>query len=111
MHHIKELMDEVFGSENFSAIITYAKTTSTTGDDLSVVNDYILWYFRDHESKPKVRMLFKLKRPGEAGGTGYNKVRLADGTFKPLSEFDELPEGATERDGDYRNSCSTWRLH
>jgi adenine-specific DNA-methyltransferase len=94
MHHIKELMDEVFGSENFSAIITYAKTTSTTGDDLSVVNDYILWYFRDHESDPKVRMLFKLKRPGEAGGTGYNKIRLADGTFKPLSEFDVLPEGA-----------------
>lgn len=94
MHHVKELMDEVFDSRNFSAIITYAKTTSTTGDDLSVVNDYILWYFRDYESNPKARRLFKAKRPGEVGGTGYNKLRLPDGTISPLSDFDELPEGA-----------------
>jgi len=39
LHHVRELMDEIFGAQNFSAVITYAKTTSTTGDDLSVVND------------------------------------------------------------------------
>jgi adenine-specific DNA-methyltransferase len=96
LHHVRELMDEVFGAENFAAIITYAKTTSTTGDDLSVVNDYILWYFRDRNRGPKVQMLFKKKRPGEVGGTGYSRVMLDTGEIVPLSSFadDELPRGA-----------------
>ena len=94
-HHVRELMDEVFGSENFCAVITYAKTTSTTGDELSVVNDYILWYLRDAD-RAFVRKLYKTKRPGEVGGTGYNKVLLADGTIEPLSNYEEtgLPDGA-----------------
>jgi adenine-specific DNA-methyltransferase len=96
LHHVREVMDEVFGSKNFSAVISYAKTTSTTGDDLSVVNDYILWYFRDVERDPFVRMLFKAKKPGETGGTGYTKVLLSDGSIEPLSAYEEegLPSGA-----------------
>jgi len=95
LHHVRELMDEVFGVENFAAIITYSKTTSTTGDDLSVVNDYIIWFYRNHERAEKYK-LFKTKRPGEVGGTGYNKVLLADGTMVPLSKFkdSDLPAGA-----------------
>ena len=31
LHHVREVMDEVFGPENFSTVITYSKTTSTTG--------------------------------------------------------------------------------
>jgi adenine-specific DNA-methyltransferase len=96
LHHVREVMDEVFGSKNFSAVISYSKTTSTTGDDLSVVNDYILWYFRDAERDPFVRMLYKTKKPGEAGGTGYTKVLLPDGSIEPLSAYEEegLPSGA-----------------
>jgi adenine-specific DNA-methyltransferase len=123
MHHVMELMDEVFAADNFCAIITYAKTTSTTGDDLSVVNDYILWYLKDHESNPKMQMLYKTKRPGEVGGTGYNKVRLKDGTIMPLSDFDELPDGAricttgdltsSKPPGDFpvEFAGKTWRPH
>src|SRR5207302_11302320 len=89
-------MDEVFGADNCCAVIMYAKTTSTTGDDLSVVNDYIVWYFRDREHSPKSRMLYKAKRPGEVGGTGYNRVMLADGTLVPLSSLEDgvLPPNA-----------------
>jgi adenine-specific DNA-methyltransferase len=96
LHHVREVMDEVFGSGNFSAVISYSKTTSTTGDDLSVVNDYILWYFRDVERDPYVRMLFKTKKPGETGGTGYTKVLLPDGSIEPLSAYEDegLPSGA-----------------
>jgi adenine-specific DNA-methyltransferase len=95
LHHVRELMDEVFGAENFCSIITYSKTTSTTGDDLSVVNDYIIWFFRDHE-RARARKLYKTKRPGEVGGTGYNKVMMPDGEIRPLAEFEEvgIPAGA-----------------
>jgi adenine-specific DNA-methyltransferase len=96
LHHVRELMDEVFGDENFVAIVTYAKTTSTTGDELSVVNDYILWYVRDHNQNPKIKKLYLAKRPGEVGGTGYTKVLLPDGNLEPLSKYEdgELPIGA-----------------
>jgi adenine-specific DNA-methyltransferase len=94
LHHVRELLDEVFGPENFVAIITYAKTTSTTSEGLSVVNDYIIWFVRDR-SKARTRLLYKTKRPGEVGGTGYTKVRLKDGSMRALADFsDELPEGA-----------------
>jgi adenine-specific DNA-methyltransferase len=94
LHHVRELLDEVFGPTNFVAIITYSKTTSTTSDDLSVVNDYLIWYFRNQD-KAKKKLLFKIKKPGEAGGTGYSKVLMADGTLRPLGEFsEELPAGA-----------------
>lgn len=96
LHHVRELMDEVFEPKNFCAVITYAKTTSTTGDELSVVNDYILWYFRDVERDPIARKLYKTKKPGEVGGTGYTKVQLQDGSLEPLSKYEDsgLPEGA-----------------
>jgi adenine-specific DNA-methyltransferase len=94
LHHVLEVMDEVFAHENFVAIITYSKTTSTTSDDLSIVNDYLVWYAKD-KGNAKKKILYKTKKPGEVGGTGYTKVMLVDGTIKPLSDFpDELPAGA-----------------
>jgi len=38
----------------------------------------------------------KLKRAGAVGATGYTKVRLADGSLKPLTEYEDdvLPDGA-----------------
>ncbi|SAL19865.1 site-specific DNA-methyltransferase [Caballeronia telluris] len=94
LHHVRELMDEVFGPQNFVAIITYAKTTSTTSEDLSVVNDYIIWYARDKEATKK-RMLYKTKRAGEVGGTGYTKVFLPNGEVRPISDYpDDLPANA-----------------
>src|SRR5205085_3092084 len=41
VHLVRSLMDEVFGSQNFVALITYKKTTSSTGDMLAGVNDYL----------------------------------------------------------------------
>jgi adenine-specific DNA-methyltransferase len=94
LHHVRELLDEVFGPSNFIAIITYSKTTSTTSEDLSVVNDYLIWYVKNSD-RAKKKLLYKTKKPGEVGGTGYTKVLLADGTLRALGEFaDELPVGA-----------------
>src|SRR5579864_6444247 len=48
VHHVRELIDEVFGSENFVAIICFRKRTSATADYLGEVSDYLLWYGRDY---------------------------------------------------------------
>lgn len=95
LHHVCELLEEIFGKDNFVAIITYAKTTSTTSEGLSVINDYIVWFFKDKAKAPSNRLLYKIKKAGSEGGTGYTKVMLSDGELIPKSQVDEeLPEGA-----------------
>src|SRR5215217_2182843 len=44
LHHVREIMDEVFGSKNFCAIITFSKTSSATSEILPTTSDFIIWY-------------------------------------------------------------------
>jgi adenine-specific DNA-methyltransferase len=64
VHHVHELMDEIFGIGNFSGIIVFVKTTSASSSLLPVVTDYILWYAKNME---------------QLRAKGYHKL------FKPLS--------------------------
>lgn len=99
LHHVRELLDEVFGAENFVAPIVFAKTTSSTSGLLSSVFDTLLWYAKD-KSKVKYRPLYGDKVRGQQGATGYTRVRIANGEILPASQFEneagelELPEGA-----------------
>ena len=44
LHHVREIMDEVFGVENFVSQITFSKTSSATVNLLPSTADYILWF-------------------------------------------------------------------
>jgi adenine-specific DNA-methyltransferase len=57
LHHVRELMDEVFGAENFLTLITFSKTTGATVNYLPPTCDYLLWYARDLE-QVKYRQLY-----------------------------------------------------
>src|SRR5205814_1551448 len=39
VHHVRELMDEVLGSENFCGVIIFTKTSGQTAELLSAVSD------------------------------------------------------------------------
>jgi adenine-specific DNA-methyltransferase len=98
VHLVRCLMDEVFGSENFIALITVQKTTSATNPHLSGVADYLIWYGKD-KSVSKYRSLYKLKKFGGDGGEHYNMVELPNGMRRTLSSPERsqdvpLPEGA-----------------
>jgi adenine-specific DNA-methyltransferase len=98
LHHVRELMDEIFGVENFVSMIAFVKTTSSTSNDLSGVYDVLVWYAKSKE-KLKYHGLFHDKQRGAEGATGYTKVRDPAGNFIPASNFEgsdgelELPEG------------------
>src|SRR5208282_4493308 len=49
VHHVRELMDEVFGAKNFVGLITFAKTTGATVNYLPATSDYLVWYARQQE--------------------------------------------------------------
>ncbi len=99
VHHVRELMDEVFGSENFQALITFRKTSITfaTGR-LGGVCDYVLWYARNHDKK-KYRQIYIEKEIGGVGATNYGFVELTDGTTRRMTSEERvglapLPSGS-----------------
>jgi len=47
LHHVREMMDEVFGPSNFCTVITFVKSTAQTSQLLSSSTDFIVWYARD----------------------------------------------------------------
>ena len=100
VHHIREIMDEIFGASNFISLIAFVKTTSSTSVSLSGVYDILVWYGKN-KSRLKYHQLFLEKIRGSSGATGYTRVLLKDGNIVAASEFENeegelnLPEDAT----------------
>ncbi|MEH2002967.1 MAG: site-specific DNA-methyltransferase [Nostoc sp.] len=79
VHLVRNLMDEIFGKENFIALITFTKTSSATSQLLAGTSDFIIFYAKDREQL-KYRQLFIDKSFEGQGASAYNKVELADGS-------------------------------
>ena len=93
VHLVRNLMDEVFGSENFVSQIVYKKT-SGAGSPAELlapasVCDYIIWYAKKIESI-KFRKLYVLKEFSDEVRIKYNGIELADGKRMPLSEWEQI---------------------
>jgi adenine-specific DNA-methyltransferase len=101
VHRVRALMDEVFGEGNRISLIGFAKTSGSTEDFLGQTTDYLLWYARSKD-RVKFRPLLKIKRPGEAGGTNYNRIRNVTGESRSLSHGAQVT--------DSRNN-SGWRIY
>jgi adenine-specific DNA-methyltransferase len=43
LNHVMELLDEIFGSENRSAVIAFKKTGFASSDRISSKHDFVLW--------------------------------------------------------------------
>ena len=99
LHHVREVMDEVFGGGNCCGQITFAKTTgagSPSGgtDLLPQTSDYLLWYARD-KTQVKFRQLYIRKEIGAAGATQYGWIDI-DGERRLANpeELSDPPSGA-----------------
>ncbi|WP_235533647.1 MULTISPECIES: site-specific DNA-methyltransferase [unclassified Roseateles] len=97
LHHVREVMDEVFGSANSMGVIVFSKTTSASGSGLASVCDYLLWYGKD-SARTKYRDLY-LRRDGE-GWVNYDYLKTGQGEFRRMSgderrDWSLLPEGST----------------
>ena len=57
LHHVREVMDEVFGEANFIALVAYRTTGGQASKLLSTVSDYLIWYAKRRD-KIKYRQLF-----------------------------------------------------
>jgi len=98
VHRVRALMDEVFGEENFVNQISFAKTSSSTTNELASTSDYIVWYAKRKEMV-KFRAPTVPKTLNGAGGGEYRSARLSNGEVRRLTEEEVfspelLPEGS-----------------
>jgi adenine-specific DNA-methyltransferase len=98
VHHVRELMDEVFGAGNFVSQIYFATTSGFATSALSRVGDYLLWYAKD-KPQLKYRQLFFEKANLLTGDEAYKYLELPDGTRRPMTREERdgsraVPKGA-----------------
>jgi len=94
VHLVRSLMDEVFGSNNFIALIPFRKKTMPFGTTfVEQMADFLVWYAKDR-ADAKYRKLF---RP-EASTLGYNQVDIPNvgrlSLAKANKEYKLLPQGS-----------------
>jgi adenine-specific DNA-methyltransferase len=102
LHHMREVMDDIFGTDNFCALIPFRKKTMPLGTNfIEQMSDFLIWYARekfDRTGRPRAKYrplyrdmgykpdsLFKYVELPSGGRTLARKVLQADGT---------LPSGA-----------------
>ncbi|WP_164927078.1 DUF559 domain-containing protein [Chlorobaculum tepidum] len=69
VHHVRELMDEVFGARNFQRVITIKKRSPQPDKFLSGVADYLIWFSKDRD-RSKYNQLYWLSE-GEYNGNEF----------------------------------------
>jgi adenine-specific DNA-methyltransferase len=98
LHHVREVMDEVFGEDNFCGVITFQKTGGAAPKLLSPIADYLLWFAKNKE-QVFYEQIFLPRELGQPGTELFQYVELTDGTVRRLSTEEYikpslLPEGA-----------------
>ena len=73
VHRVRAVLDEVFGEDNFVALITVATTTSSSSQYIDTVTDFILWFARNR-SAAKYRPLFLDKTESPSSAQLYRHV-------------------------------------
>jgi adenine-specific DNA-methyltransferase len=96
VHHVRELLDEVFGAENFICLVTFQKAPYATSKTLPVVGDFLLWYSK---SRPHMKYRQVFKNKADLDSLELYRLALApDGkSYRPLTTEERsgqpLPSG------------------
>lgn len=86
VHHVREVMDEVFGEQGFVSQIFFQKTSGFETKTIATVGDFLLWYAKD-KSKIKVNKTYKRKdvTPGEGNAKW---IFLPDGSYRGIKKVE-----------------------
>ena len=99
VHHVRELMDEVFGAGNFVGLISFSTTRGFPSSTISRAGDYLCWYAKDKVSVTYHPLFLEKNFKNNLGTSYYDYVELPDGSHRRLTQ-DEiadsslLPEGS-----------------
>ncbi|MCX7963781.1 MAG: site-specific DNA-methyltransferase [Candidatus Sumerlaea chitinivorans] len=85
VHHVRELMDEVFGAGNFVAVITFQTAANQNTKTIPRLFDHLIWYSKE-KTKTKYRNLFREKSSMEIEKMFTS--RLSDGAIYRPDDID-----------------------
>ena len=96
VHHVREIMDEVFGAENFVSLITFRKSSISLGSKLlGSTSDYICWYAKK-KSNVKYNQLFQLKII-EDGNLGNYQYVDTGSSVRRINKYEKISELADDQ--------------
>ena len=82
-HHVREVLDEIFGAENFVSQIFFQTTSGFETKYLATLGDFLLWYSKDKEHL-RIRKQFE-PQPIILGEGNARWVLLPDGTYRGIT--------------------------
>ncbi|MDA8000745.1 MAG: site-specific DNA-methyltransferase [Alphaproteobacteria bacterium] len=96
VHHVREIMDEIFGLENFVGLINYRTRGVIKSNFLVQSTDYILWYAKNAPTA-KYNRLYVPKQLNESSRYGW--LELSDGSRRKMTAHEKanpanFPKGA-----------------
>ena len=77
VHHVREILDEIFGPRNFCGQISFVKASAQSSVLLSSSSDYLLWYAKDKD-QVKFHQIYLKKEVGGSGASNYTSVESPD---------------------------------
>ncbi|MBY3040025.1 site-specific DNA-methyltransferase [Rhizobium laguerreae] len=93
IHHLREILDEVFGAENYAGQIAFFKTSSQSTSSIPSVCDYLLVYAKNIALQ-RYYPLTRPKAPGEVGAKQYTSIFSPDLTEMRSMSNEELSGAA-----------------
>ncbi len=107
LHLVRQILDEVFGTENYCSIIVFRKTGAASSNLTAITTDYLIWYAKD-KTQIKYNQLYFDKVPGGEGAKEFKRLELEDGSERPLTKEEILyPERIPENSRVF----ATWPLN
>jgi adenine-specific DNA-methyltransferase len=97
IHHVRELMDEVLGAENFVSMIGYKTAVGMGARTIDRVFDSLLWYAKERESV-KFSRLFLPTEIGREGASRYKWIESPQGNSRLMTK-EERDDPALIPDG------------
>ncbi|MGB6156157.1 MAG: site-specific DNA-methyltransferase, partial [Castellaniella sp.] len=93
LHHIREILDEIFGPNNFVSDVYYRTTGGLATNSLGRVGDHLLWYAAN-VSTLKYNQLYRSKVVEE--DNNYRYIRHPNGSVSTINDAsnDEISGGA-----------------
>jgi adenine-specific DNA-methyltransferase len=87
VHHVREILDEVFGKENFIILIQFVTTGGQTTVGPAPVTDYLVWYAKNKQSLKYHPLVLEQERRSLAPTISWF-VELENGELRPLKRYE-----------------------
>jgi adenine-specific DNA-methyltransferase len=97
VHHVREVLDEVFGKENFVSQISFQTTSGFESKTLPTLGDFLLWYAKS-KTLMRCNKIYE-PQPVVLGEGNARWVLLQDGSYRGVTAAEKrgeaiLPSGA-----------------